>query len=100
MIQSNKGGRSRLPGGDLGHDVSLPGKPGGLNLNEGFSNAPGYSGLAGRGDPPAPDIFVCPQDCKYQWRRFFVADPIPECPTHHVKLVPAPVGLGSLPKQE
>jgi hypothetical protein len=99
MIQSNKGGL-RIPGIGIGddNDISdLSGQKAGLNLNDkGFASAPGYSRLPGPGTPSSADVFVCPQDCGHQWRRHFVADPIPDCPTHHVKLVPAPAGFSPI----
>jgi hypothetical protein len=48
-----------------------------------------YSPPAGLGVTPPGDRFVCPKGCGFEWFRGFVSDSIPECPSDHVKLVPA-----------
>lgn len=93
MIQST-GGDNPLgpPGINPGRKQGggLADRSAGLTERSSPSGGAGFSGLPGRGDPPRGDLFICPNGCGHQWRRFFVADRIPECPKDHVRLVPAP----------
>ncbi len=46
-----------------------------------------FSGLAGDQGAVGAPLFRCPVGNDYDWRRPGVATPVPECPTHQVRLV-------------
>jgi hypothetical protein len=49
----------------------------------------GYEPLPGGGEPVEADWYGCPQG-DYDWPVFAVDEPVPQCPVHHVALVPKP----------
>ena len=51
----------------------------------------GYEPLPGGGEPIEANWYACPQG-DYDRPMFAVDEPIPECPVHHVALVPNPCG--------
>jgi len=49
----------------------------------------GISTIPGDADPVDIQEYVCPKDhCHYHRYRFFAGDPIPQCPDHHIPLIP------------
>ncbi len=46
-----------------------------------------YGSLPGEPVVSASNIYVCPQ-CEYTWHRQVAGQRPPECPTHHVPLIP------------
>ena len=48
----------------------------------------GYHPTPGHPDPVSISWYVCPRGCHLSRPRFFAADPIPQCPEHHIPLVP------------
>lgn len=46
-----------------------------------------YSGPPGKPGPVPPIVYICPQG-DYTFRRRVAGEPVPECPNHHVPLLP------------
>ncbi|MBV9024938.1 MAG: hypothetical protein JO362_14385 [Streptomycetaceae bacterium] len=48
-----------------------------------------YQELPGAGEQVPSERFRCPAGDDYEWYRMSLAQPVKECPTHHVLLIPA-----------
>ncbi len=55
---------------------------------KGLRGLRGIPSVSGDSDPVAIQKYVCPRGCHYVRYRFFAEDPIPQCPEHHIPLVP------------
>jgi hypothetical protein len=58
-----------------------------LPTTEGERSIGTFEPLPGSGEPVDADWYGCPAG-DYDWPVFDVDEPVPECPKHHVRLVP------------